>query len=189
MRTRLPMRIQKLAAKRFCRPLKNAAVCAASRARIARLPHNGIKLDQKKGAQLPPCSTTLVTPDPQDATSTTLELDELWSFVLKKANRSWVWIALCRKTRQVVASTIGDRSKETCLRLWEAIPSAYREGHCFTDFWAAYAAVIPEAQHTPTSGPFCAHDALLFQVGGHATPACLLLFLHRSNRERAILLK
>jgi IS1 family transposase len=24
----------------------------------------------------------------------------------------------------------------------------YREGHCFTDFWAAYAAVIPEAQHT-----------------------------------------
>ncbi len=42
---------------------------------------------------------------------------------------------------------------------------------------------------TPTSGPFCAHDALLFQVGGHATPACLLLFLHRSNRERAILLK
>src|SRR5947209_2277317 len=79
---------------------------------------------------------------------TTLELDELWSFVLKKANRSWVWIALCRKTRQVVAYTIGDRSKETCLRLWEAIPSAYREGHCFTDFWAAYAAVIPEAQHS-----------------------------------------
>jgi insertion element IS1 protein InsB len=81
-------------------------------------------LDQKKVAQLPPFSTTLVTPDPQDATSTTLELDELWSFVLKKANRSWIWIALCRKTRQVVAYAIGDRSKETCLRLWEAIPSA-----------------------------------------------------------------
>ncbi len=27
------------------------------------------------------------------------------------------------------------------------------------------------------------------RVRGHATPACLLLFLHRSNRERAILLK
>jgi len=35
--------------------------------------------------------------------STTLELDELWSFVLNKAKEVWVWSALCRKTRQVVA--------------------------------------------------------------------------------------
>ena len=76
------------------------------------------------------------------------ERDGLWSFVLKKANDSWIWIALCRKTRQVVAYAVGDRSKKTCQRLWEAIPSAYRQGHCFTDFWAAYAAVIPEEQHT-----------------------------------------
>jgi hypothetical protein len=32
--------------------------------------------------------------------------------------------------------------------LWQAIPSAYRQGHCFTDFWAAYSAVIPDEQHT-----------------------------------------
>jgi insertion element IS1 protein InsB len=37
---------------------------------------------------------------------------------------------------------------KTCQRLWEAIPLAYRQGHCFTDFWAAYMAVIPEEQHT-----------------------------------------
>jgi insertion element IS1 protein InsB len=102
----------------------------------------------KKVAQLPPFHTTLLTPDPEDATSTTLELDELWSFVLKKAHSSWVWIALCRKTRQVVAYVLGDRSKKTCQRLWENIPSAYRQGHCFTDLWAAYAAVIPSEQHT-----------------------------------------
>jgi hypothetical protein len=36
-------------------------------------------LDQKKVAQLPPFSTTLVVPDPGDAASTTLELDELWA--------------------------------------------------------------------------------------------------------------
>ncbi len=77
-----------------------------------------------------------------------LELDELWSFVLKKANHSWIWIALCRKTRQVVAYAVGDRSKQTCLRLWENIPPAYRQGHCFTDFWVIYAAVIPEDQHS-----------------------------------------
>ncbi len=99
-RTRLPMRIRKLAAKRFCRPIKNAAVCAASRARLAS-PAQRYQVGSKKVAQLPPFSTTLVTPDPQDTTSTTLELDELWSFVLKKANRSWIWIALSCKTRQV----------------------------------------------------------------------------------------
>jgi len=37
---------------------------------------------------------------------------------------------------------------KTCQRLWEAIPQGYRQGHCFTDFWAAYAAVIAEQQHT-----------------------------------------
>src|SRR5437660_1668320 len=105
---------------------------------------NCVQLDQKKGAQLPPLRTTLLAPDPEDPTSTTLELDELWSFVLKKANDSWMWIALCRKTRQVVAYAIGDRSKKTCQRLWEAIPQEYRQGHCKTRFWAAYKAVIPK---------------------------------------------
>jgi insertion element IS1 protein InsB len=54
--------------------------------------------------------TTLLALDPEDPTDTVLELDELWSFVLKKAHDSWIWIALCRKTRQVVAYAIGDRS-------------------------------------------------------------------------------
>jgi len=32
--------------------------------------------------------------------------------------------------------------------LWEVIPPAYRAGHCFSDFWAVYQAVIPKEQHT-----------------------------------------
>jgi IS1 family transposase len=59
-----------------------------------------------------------------------------------------VWIALCRKTRQVIAYVLGDRSKRTCQKLWESIPSAYCKRHCFTDFWAAYSAIIPDEQHT-----------------------------------------
>jgi insertion element IS1 protein InsB len=89
-----------------------------------------------------------MAPDPEDAASTTLELDELWSLVLKKANHSWIWIALCRQTRQVVAYVVGDQSKMTCQRLWEAIAEGYRQGFCFTDFWGAYAAVIPATQHS-----------------------------------------
>ncbi len=52
-----------------------------------------------------------------DADSTTLELDERWSFVLKKANHSWMWRALCRTTRHVVAYAVGARSNQTCVRL------------------------------------------------------------------------
>jgi insertion element IS1 protein InsB len=164
-------------------------------------------LDEKKGAQLPPLRTTLLAPDPEDATSTTLELDELWSFVLKKAHDSWLWIALCRKSRQVVASAVGDRSKKTCQRLWEAIPEGYRQGHCFSDFWAAYAAVIPQEQHTAVGKETgeTAHVerwnttlrqrlarfvrmTLSFSKSVVMHEACLLLFLHRYHLDRAILL-
>ncbi len=44
-------------------------------AHVWRLSHHGVQLDQKKGTQLPPLSTTLLAPDPEDAASTTLELD------------------------------------------------------------------------------------------------------------------
>jgi insertion element IS1 protein InsB len=62
-------------------------------------------------------SETLLEPDLHDATATVLELDELWSFVFKRVNKRWVWIALCRATRQVVAFVIGDRSAKTCRKL------------------------------------------------------------------------
>jgi IS1 transposase len=94
------------------RKLKNEAACVASPARIAGFAHHRVGLDQKKVAQLPPLRTTLLAPDLEDSTSTILELDELWSFVLKKAHDSWIWIALCRKSRQVVAYAVGDRSRQ-----------------------------------------------------------------------------
>ncbi len=55
---------------------------------------------------------------------------------------------MCRKTRQVVAYAIGNRSKKTCQRLWEAIPQEYRQSYCFTDFLNIYACVIPSEQHS-----------------------------------------
>ena len=67
-----------------------------------------------------------------------LELDELWSFVLKKSQKHWIWIALCRRTRQVVAFTIGDRSEATCRELWNQIPAAYKLCASFSGFWEAY---------------------------------------------------
>jgi len=104
---------------------------------------------KKKAQQLPRLKKTLIPPKPHDPSTITLECDELWSFVRTKANQAWVWLALCRKTRQVVAFMLGDRSEVTCRKLWRAIPPAYRRGICYTDFWTAYQAVIPSKQHRP----------------------------------------
>jgi insertion element IS1 protein InsB len=152
-------------------------------------------------------SETVIPPDANDAEATVLELDELWSFVLKKTNQAWIWIALCRKTRQVVAYAVGDRSEKTCRRLWEAIPQAYRRGYCYTDFWSAYQAVIPEEQHMAVGKETgeTAHverwnntlrqrlarfvrKTLSFSKSLLMHEACLNLFLHRYNLERTAIL-
>jgi insertion element IS1 protein InsB len=76
-----------------------------------------------------------------------LELDELWSFVGNKKNQVWLWIALCRRTRQVVAWHHGSRSVLCCRQLWNKIPQSYKKGMVFTDFWNAYQEVVPDQQH------------------------------------------
>jgi IS1 family transposase/transposase-like protein len=93
--------------------------------------------------KLPSLAETLVKWEPGDV----LELDELWSFVLKKSQKRWVWIALCRRTRQVVAFAIGDRSEDTCRKLWNQIPVPYKLCASFSDFWDAYKIVFPESTH------------------------------------------
>lgn len=163
---------------------------------------------KKKAAKLPDLSETLLVPDGKDPKSIILEADELWSFVFKKENKAWVWIVLCRKTRQVIAYVIGDRSEDTCQKLWNSVPSAYSAGHCYTDFWSAYQAVIPKKQHTPVGketgetahverwnntlrqrlGRFV-RKTLSFSKSTVMHYICLSLFLHRYNLDRASILK
>jgi len=92
---------------------------------------------------LPPLESTLVNARLDDV----LELDEAWSFVLRKANKRWVWVALCRRTRQIVAYFIGDRSEASCLQLWRRIPRAYKRCYSFSDFWDAYQLVFAADRH------------------------------------------
>lgn len=134
----------------------------------------------------------------------TLELDEVWSFVQKKVNKVWVWLAMCRATRQIVAVACGDRSAQTCRKLWEAVPESYRHSHCFSDFWEAYQKVIPAEQHTASGKEtgWTAHierwnntlrqrlarfvrKTLSFSKCEVMHEACLLLFIHRYNRDCA----
>ena len=98
---------------------------------------------KEKAASLPNLADALAPARPDDV----LELDELWSFVLKKSNKRWVWLALCRRTRQIVAFYIGDRSEHSCRELWKRIPAAYKSCITYSDFWAAYQKVFPAKTH------------------------------------------
>jgi insertion element IS1 protein InsB len=81
-----------------------------------------------------------------------VEADELSSFVQKKANRQWTWVAMEAKTRQVIAFRVGDRSRKGAKRLWAKIPQAYRQHATFyTEQYVVYAGVIPTARHRPIS--------------------------------------
>ena len=99
------------------------------------------------GQDLPSLTDTLSAAHWDDV----LELDEVWSFVFRKANKRWIWVALCRRTRQIVAYFIGDRSETSCLQLWRRIPTAYVRCWTFSDFWAAYQFIFDPQRHQAVS--------------------------------------
>jgi IS1 family transposase len=93
----------------------------------------------------------------------TLQCDELWSFVGKKAHRQWIWLALDAETRLIVGCFAGSRDRSGAEGLWQSLPARYRQcAVCSPDFRAAYAAVLPSQRHqavgkdrakpTPSSG-------------------------------------
>ena len=76
------------------------------------------------------------------------ELDEMWSFVQKKSNKQWIWIAQCRATRQVIAFHIGGRGRADAKELWRRIPVEIKErGFFYSDDWDAYKGVFPKQRH------------------------------------------
>jgi insertion element IS1 protein InsB len=76
------------------------------------------------------------------------EADEMWSFVGKKQNKLWIWIAMDAKMRQVMAFHMGDRSGESGEQLWAKLPQVYQQQATFyTDVYEVYKGVIPSTQH------------------------------------------
>jgi IS1 family transposase len=92
---------------------------------------------------LPPLHTSLLPAEIADV----LELDELWSFVGSKQQPRWVWLALCRRTRQVVAYWIGDRTETGALQLWRRIPHDYVRCASFSDGWQPYTHIFDLQRH------------------------------------------
>lgn len=97
-------------------------------------------------AQMPTLPDTLLPVEAGDV----LEMDELISFVSKKWFKRWLWTAQCRRTLQIVAYAIGDRSQDTGRLMRQAVPDAYKRYPCYTDHWEAYTLFLPPDQHLPS---------------------------------------
>jgi insertion element IS1 protein InsB len=76
------------------------------------------------------------------------EADAMWSFVQKKANKQWIWLAMDATSRQIIAFHVGDRSRESAKALWAMIPEVYQAHATFhTDQYDVYKGVIPAERH------------------------------------------
>jgi IS1 family transposase len=76
------------------------------------------------------------------------EADDMWSFVQKKANKQWIWLAMDATTRQMIAFHVGDRSRESAKALWAMIPPVYQAHATFhMDQYEVYSGVMPAERH------------------------------------------
>ena len=78
----------------------------------------------------------------------TIQCDEIWSFVGKKDNKQWIWLAIDASTKEIVGVYIGKRYQAGAQGLWDSLPPVYRQcAVSYTDFWSAYGTVFPQKRH------------------------------------------
>ena len=65
----------------------------------------------------------------------------------KKAQKRWVWIALCRRTRQIVAFYVGKRDELSAQQLWQRIEYPYSLCPLYSDQYPAYGKALPDHLH------------------------------------------
>lgn len=77
-----------------------------------------------------------------------IQLDEMWTFVGKKENKQWLWLALNPLNRQIIAFHVGGRGRVDAQLFYENIPAVFKhEGAFFSDYWQAYVSVFKQEDH------------------------------------------
>ncbi len=74
------------------------------------------------------------------------ELDEMWSFVESKKNPRWLWYAIDRSSKQLLAYVFGRRQDEVFRELQKLLEPFGIKKYS-TDGWGAYERNLPESKH------------------------------------------
>jgi insertion element IS1 protein InsB len=75
------------------------------------------------------------------------EVDEMWSFVGKKAQQRWLWHAIDHRTGVVLAYVLGTRQDEVFLQL-KVLLAPFDIHHFYTDGADVYNRHLDAQQHT-----------------------------------------
>lgn len=70
----------------------------------------------------------------------------MWSFVKTKKNQRWLWLAICHKTRNVLAFVFGER-KDKVFRELKALLAPFGITRFYTDDWGTYERNLVGFQH------------------------------------------
>ena len=75
------------------------------------------------------------------------EVDEMWSFVQRKAPQRWLWHAIDHLSGVVLAYAFGSRADKVFVELQKLLKPFGLE-HCYTDGAGVYVRHLPAAAHT-----------------------------------------
>ncbi|MCY7356223.1 MAG: IS1 family transposase [Rudanella sp.] len=139
-RKKTPLIDLKAVARSF---LERLSLCGVSR--VFAISYYTVYQQLDLACLLLPNFRTQVTDSKQ--TNYTLEFDELCGFCGSKKIKQWLWAALCKETRQIVAYVIGDRSEKTFRRLVRKIPLAYLRCQSFSNHWKSYRLLCSKGNH------------------------------------------
>ena len=78
--------------------------------------------------------------------SSDIEIDELYLYIGSKKKKRWLWTALCRKTKRILAFHIGQRSRSAVTKLYENI-KPIECNHYYTDSYKGFLTVFPKEKH------------------------------------------
>ena len=106
--------------------LGRAQFAAQHRAGHGRFAHDHGQAGKKKcSCQVRPCPAC-GRKKAQRRVWEALELDEMWTYVGQRRRKVWLWLAVERASRRIVAWVLGRRDAATARRLWQALPGRYR---------------------------------------------------------------
>jgi IS1 family transposase len=78
----------------------------------------------------------------------TIQGDERWSCVGRKANKQWIGLALDEHSAAIVGLDVGARDRDGAAGLWQSLPAVDRQGAVTdTAVWSSYEEIVPANRH------------------------------------------